>query len=231
MFVSMKFRRLQFVNEFEFSTNFFAKNHPLVNAPASFSRVVEGFRVLHRFANDRFANQLDMFRDNRSRPNILISGTPGTGKTTLSALVATRLGMRHICVGDLVKEQNLHDGRMEEFDTHILNEDKLCDYLEDIMTQGGVVIDFHTVDFFPERWFDLVVVLRCDNDLLFPRLEARCETLFFSLLLVDLSGLNCMSSPLTFTAATSQTRLRRMCKQRSCRSCWTRRWNRTTRTL
>ena len=114
-----------------------------------------------------------MFRDNRARPNVLVTGTPGTGKTTLSALVAQRLGMRHVCVGELVKEQNLHDGYDAEYDTHTLNEDKLCDYLEDVMAQGGVVVDFHTVDFFPERWFDLVAVLRCDNDLLYPRLEAR----------------------------------------------------------
>ncbi len=46
--------------------------------------------------------------------------------------------------------------------------------LESIMAAGGAVIDSHTVDFFPERWFDLVAVLRCDNDVLYPRLEARC---------------------------------------------------------
>lgn len=114
------------------------------------------------------------FKDGRSRPNVLISGTPGTGKTTLSALVAERLGMQHVCVGELVKEKNLHSGYITEFDTHELDEDKLCDYLESIMAAGGAVIDFHTVDFFPERWFDLVVVLRCDNDVLYPRLEARC---------------------------------------------------------
>lgn len=28
-------------------------------------------------------------------------------------------------------------------------------------------------DFFPERWFDLVVVLRCFNEVLYPRLEKR----------------------------------------------------------
>jgi broad-specificity NMP kinase len=38
---------------------------------------------------------------------------------------------------------------------------------------GGVVVDFHSVDFFPERWFQLVLVLRCDNTLLYDRLRAR----------------------------------------------------------
>jgi adenylate kinase len=41
------------------------------------------------------------------------------------------------------------------------------------MSNGGCIIDFHSCDFFPERWFDLVVVLRTDNDVLFGRLEKR----------------------------------------------------------
>ncbi len=41
------------------------------------------------------------------------------------------------------------------------------------MAQGGVIVDFHSCDFFPERWFDLVVVLRVDNSVLYPRLENR----------------------------------------------------------
>ena len=28
---------------------------------------------------------------------------------------------------------------------------------------GGHVVDYHSCDLFPERWFDLVVVLTCDN--------------------------------------------------------------------
>jgi adenylate kinase len=76
-------------------------------------------------------------------------------------------------VGDLVKERDLHSGRDEEFDCFILDEDKVCDELEDMMTEGGCVVDFHTCDFFPERWFDLVVVLRVDNTTLFDRLVKR----------------------------------------------------------
>lgn len=34
-------------------------------------------------------------------------------------------------------------------------------------------MDWHTCDIFPERWIDLVVVLRCDHALLWTRLEKR----------------------------------------------------------
>ena len=34
-------------------------------------------------------------------------------------------------------------------------------------------MDDHSCDLFPERWFDLVVVLTCDNSGLYTRLESR----------------------------------------------------------
>jgi adenylate kinase len=61
----------------------------------------------------------------RQRPNILITGTPGTGKTTLSELVALALNYEHINASELVKTRSLHDGYDEEFDTYILNDDKV----------------------------------------------------------------------------------------------------------
>jgi adenylate kinase len=41
------------------------------------------------------------------------------------------------------------------------------------MQQGNNIIDYHGCDFFPERWFQLVVVLRTDNSILYSRLEKR----------------------------------------------------------
>ncbi|KAJ3292429.1 hypothetical protein HK104_005296 [Borealophlyctis nickersoniae] len=109
----------------------------------------------------------------RTRPNILITGTPGTGKTTTSELVSLATGLEHIEVGKIVKERGLHDGWNEEFQSWILDEDKVVDELEPAMSEGGRVIDHHGCDFFPERWFDLVVVLRTDNQVLYPRLVKR----------------------------------------------------------
>ena len=37
-----------------------------------------------------------------SRPNILVTGSPGTGKTTTAAMIAEKTGLKHINVGDLV---------------------------------------------------------------------------------------------------------------------------------
>lgn len=109
-------------------------------------------------------------------PNILITGTPGTGKSTLAHTLATMTNHQHLDVSRLVKEKEFHDGHIPEFDTLDLNEDKLIDYLEDevlIHTARNCIVDFHTPEIFPERWFDLVVVLRTDNAILVPRLASR----------------------------------------------------------
>lgn len=44
------------------------------------------------------------------------------------------------------------------------------------MEEGGKIIDYHGCDFFPERWFDVVFVLRTNNTLLYDRLEKRFVT-------------------------------------------------------
>lgn len=59
----------------------------------------------------------------RRKPNILVTGTPGTGKTTTSTALAEATQLNHINIGDLVKEKNLHDGWDDELDSYILNED------------------------------------------------------------------------------------------------------------
>lgn len=59
----------------------------------------------------------------RSRPNLLITGTPGTGKSTTASALAEATNLRYICIGDLVKEKNLHDGWDDEFECHVINED------------------------------------------------------------------------------------------------------------
>ncbi|QCD94383.1 transcription initiation factor TFIID subunit 9/ adenylate kinase [Vigna unguiculata] len=112
----------------------------------------------------------------RKNPNILVTGTPGTGKTTMCTTLAEATQLRHINIGELVKEKNLHDGWDDELDCYVLNEDLVCDELEDVMEEGGNIVDYHGCDFFPERWFDCVVVLQTDNTILYDRLSRRGYT-------------------------------------------------------
>eukprot|EP01028_Stygiella_incarcerata_P013260 TRINITY_DN81729_c0_g1_i1.p2 TRINITY_DN81729_c0_g1~~TRINITY_DN81729_c0_g1_i1.p2 ORF type:complete len:172 (+),score=56.51 TRINITY_DN81729_c0_g1_i1:162-677(+) len=109
----------------------------------------------------------------RSRPNILICGTPGTGKSILSSTLCERTSLHHIDVSDFVKQNALHEEFDEEFQTYIVDEDKVVDALAERVSRGGVVVDYHSCDFFPEDWFDLIVVLRTSTEVLFDRLEKR----------------------------------------------------------
>ena len=112
-----------------------------------------------------------------SLPNILICGTPGCGKTSLCELVASRIPpLRHVNVGELVASRGFHAGCDVVHGALLIDEaseDKIVDELEASMSVGGVVLEHHTTDFFPERWFDLIIVLRSDNTVLFDRLTQR----------------------------------------------------------
>jgi len=81
-------------------------------------------------------------------------------------------------IGKFAEENKCYEGRDEELDTNVLDEDKLLDLLEVAFQQAadegkGIVADFHVCEIFPERWFDLVLVLRATTEILFDRLEAR----------------------------------------------------------
>lgn len=41
------------------------------------------------------------------------------------------------------------------------------------MSKGGNIVDYHSAELFPERWFDIVFVLRTSNKILYDRLTAR----------------------------------------------------------
>merc|ERR1711993_1697 len=105
--------------------------------------------------------------------NILITGTPGTGKTLLGRELCERAGMTYINIGDFAKNEQLYEGWDHELQCHILDEDRVIDELDDQVSEGGYIIDYNSCEFFPERWFDIVFVLRTDNTILYDRLQKR----------------------------------------------------------
>ena len=114
-------------------------------------------------------------------PNILVTGTPGVGKTSLCSLLESQLpedynlpGFQYVKLAELINTKKLYTTWNEEFNVPEFDEDMVCDELEPLMSQqGGIILEFHSCDFFPERWFDLIVLLRCDNTALFDRLQER----------------------------------------------------------
>ena len=107
-------------------------------------------------------------------PNVLITGTPGCGKSTFCAALCERVtSLTAVDVGALVRDKQLHSGWDDEYQSYVLDEERLLDELEDLVEPGGRVVEYHAADLFPERWFDLVLVLRVENGMLYSRLEER----------------------------------------------------------
>eukprot|EP00929_Paragymnodinium_shiwhaense_P022797 TRINITY_DN14453_c0_g1_i1.p2 TRINITY_DN14453_c0_g1~~TRINITY_DN14453_c0_g1_i1.p2 ORF type:complete len:249 (+),score=68.52 TRINITY_DN14453_c0_g1_i1:69-815(+) len=111
--------------------------------------------------------------DGKKRANVLVTGTPGTGKTTFSSALAAAAGLKHIEVSKMISEQRLYTEWDDDMNCSIFDEDMVCDALEPKVSAGGCVVDFHSAECLPEDWFDMVVVLRCDTSSLYSRLEER----------------------------------------------------------
>jgi adenylate kinase len=61
----------------------------------------------------------------RTEPNIVITGTPGVGKTTHCEVLAERTGLRHLSINQIVKDKEAHEGWDDEFQSWVVDEDKV----------------------------------------------------------------------------------------------------------
>ena len=61
----------------------------------------------------------------RDKPNIIVTGTPGVGKTSHCELLAQNTGLKHLFINQIVKERDCHDGWDDEFKSWIVDEDKV----------------------------------------------------------------------------------------------------------
>jgi len=109
----------------------------------------------------------------RNQPNIIMTGTPGVGKTSHAEILAQSTGLTHLSINQVVKERSCHEGWDNLLQTWMVDEDKLLDAIEDEVKAGGYIIDWHACDLFPRSWIDLVVVIRTDSANLYDRLKAR----------------------------------------------------------
>jgi adenylate kinase len=83
------------------------------------------------------------------------------------------LGYKYLCIGKLVNEKKLYKTYNKEFDVPEFDEDMVCEEIKQDMEARNNIVEFHSSAFFPEDWFDLVVLLRTNNTILYDRLKAR----------------------------------------------------------
>jgi adenylate kinase len=96
---------------------------------------------------------------------IALTGTPGTGKTTVAREIAERRGLTHIDVSELAHEVGAVIA--QEVDTQVVDEDIIQEKIRDM---DDIIVDSHFAQVFE---VDLVFVLRCEPKILFERLKSR----------------------------------------------------------
>jgi adenylate kinase len=100
---------------------------------------------------------------------VALTGTPGTGKTTVADLLTDEATVVHL--NDAVREHDLTDRTDEERGTLVVDVDRVAEWLADRPADGGTtLVESHLAHLFDA---DRVVVLRCHPEELAERLERR----------------------------------------------------------
>jgi len=108
---------------------------------------------------------------------IVITGTPGTGKTSVARKVAERLKCRVIGLSEFAIKKNLVTRYIEHLGSYDINPEKMKKALEEECKPGElVIIEGHVVDVIPAEYVELAIVFRLNPLELEKRLKERGYT-------------------------------------------------------
>jgi adenylate kinase len=98
---------------------------------------------------------------------IIISGTPGVGKSTVSKQVSSKLSCRLVSIGDLVKDEGLYTQVDRKRDTLVADMNQVSKRITGIISDSSeilIVEGHYAVDVVPLEAVILVFVLRRDPE-------------------------------------------------------------------
>jgi adenylate kinase len=110
---------------------------------------------------------------------LIVSGTPGTGKTTISNNIQNYIEAKVISLNELVISENLVEKYDAKRETSVINTKKIINFIIDLIEDYKkedpefLIIESHFSDIVPEHFINFVIVLRCDPDELYNRLKRR----------------------------------------------------------
>jgi len=105
---------------------------------------------------------------------ILITGTPGVGKSTTASLLADKIKGRLIPINKVVDDKNLYNGYHQDKNFKIVDLDALCQEMEKIMVEYRddiLIFEGHLSHYIKNA--DYVIVLRTSPEILGERLRKR----------------------------------------------------------
>ena len=106
---------------------------------------------------------------------IVVTGTPGCGKTKVAKEIARKRKLKYIDVRGLIKKNKLYDSYDKRLKTYVVDVKKLKKFLVKMIKESreGLVIDSHLGHYLDRKYVDLCVVVKCDLKILKKRLEKR----------------------------------------------------------
>ena len=107
---------------------------------------------------------------------ILITGTPGVGKTTVSSILVEKIDACLVNINELVNEKHLYTGIDEERGYKIVDLDALFNEINEIIgnvdgPDKHIIVEGHLSHLFENS--DLVIVLRANPDVLCDRMKTK----------------------------------------------------------
>jgi len=110
-----------------------------------------------------------------SKKAILISGTPGTGKTCLSLELGKKLSLNVLNIGDFAIKNNLIIEKDNNRDTLITKTKKIVPKLKKIILNSDkkLIIESHYADIIPTDLVDIIIILRTHPYILEKRLKMK----------------------------------------------------------
>ncbi|MBW2965775.1 AAA family ATPase [Candidatus Woesearchaeota archaeon] len=105
---------------------------------------------------------------------ITVSGTPGTGKTTLSKKLAKKLNYKYIDVKKVITKNKLKESYDKKRKTYIIDIKKLNPILIKFIKQSkNLIIDSHLSHYLPKKYIDLCIITKCSLKTLEKRLKKK----------------------------------------------------------
>jgi adenylate kinase len=106
---------------------------------------------------------------------IIITGSVGSGKTTLSKKLSKFLNFNYIDVNNVINDNKLSDGYDKNNMCEIIDVKKLNKVLIKLikLSKKGLVIDSHLSHYLNKKYVDLCIVTKCDLNFLRKRLKKR----------------------------------------------------------